>query len=268
MKRTRSTFLVIFALVLFTAFACTKSEPSNADSAKEATPAVAADGKAAALVNGASIPMAQLETAVRNVVMQNGMGDGHSDAFLGQFGPRILEQLIDGELLYQEADKQNFAAPAEEVDSAYNELVVRYPDAETFQGEMESRGFTEESLKENMRKQIAIQAYIKGTIVPDAVVPEETVKAAYDENPQNFTQPEEVKASHILINSSESDPQEKKDEALARANDLTAKARAEGADFAELAKPIRKAPALPRVATSAPLPGAGWSSRLKTPLSQ
>jgi peptidyl-prolyl cis-trans isomerase C len=247
MKRTRSTILVIFALVLFAAFACTKSENSNADTTEAAKPATVVDGKAAALVNGTAIPMAQLETAVQNVVMQNGMGGGqHSGAFLGQFGPRILEQLIDGELLFQEADKTGFSAPAEEVDSAYNELASRYPDEATFQSEMDTRGFTEESLKSNMRKQITIQNYIEGTVVPEAAVPEETLKAAYDENPQNFSQPEEVTASHILIKSSDSDPKEKKDEALARATELTAKARAEGADFAELAKASSEGPSAPQ----------------------
>lgn len=247
MKRSRTKLLLIFALVLFTAFACTKSEDSNADATEANKTAPAVEGDAAALVNGTAIPMSQLETAVQNVVMQNGMGSGnHSGAFLNQFGPRILEQLIDGELLFQAADKEGFSAPDEDVDSAYNELASRYPDEATFKTEMETRGFTEESLKLNMRKQIAIQNYIESTVVPVAVVPEETVKAAYDENPQNFSRPEEVTASHILIKSSESDPQEKKDEAFARATELTAKARVEGADFAELAKTNSEGPSAPQ----------------------
>ncbi|MDT8396492.1 MAG: peptidylprolyl isomerase [bacterium] len=246
MKRNRTTFLVIFALVLFVAFACTKSETGKADSPDTNKSADAVKGEAAAVVNGSTIPMAQLETAVRNVVMQNGMGDSQSDAFLGQFGPRILEQLIDGELLWQEAERKGFIASDGEVETAYGELASRYPEETEFKTEMEARGFTEESLKSNIRKQISIQNYIKGSIVPEAEVPEEAVRAAYDENPQNFTRPEEVKASHILIKSSEADLQEQKASALAKANEIAVKARKPGTDFAELAKTSSEGPSAPQ----------------------
>ena len=169
MRRTRTTLLILPAVILFAVFACTKSEPSKADTPEALKSASVVDGEAAAIVNGSAIPMSQLETAVQNVVMQNGMGDGsHSDAFLAQFGPRILDQLIDGELLWQEAGKQGFEAAEEDIEAAYGDLTARYPEESAFQAEMESRGFTEESLKSNMRKQIStlfITAFFMAMIV-------------------------------------------------------------------------------------------------------
>ena len=235
-----TTALTVMLLILFT-YACSQGQQSTESAATEA----AATGDAAATVNGQSIPMSELQTAVRNVVMQNGMDAENLDAFMGQFGPRILDQLIDGELLFQAAEKSEFKPAEEDVDNAFAELSGRYEVAEEFQAEMESRGFTEASLKGNIAKQLTIQKFVEGTIVTKAIVPEETIREAYDQNPQNFSSQEEVKASHILINSAEGDPQEKKDEALKKAKEIAAKAKADGADFAELARTYSEGPSAP-----------------------
>ena len=235
-----TTALTAVLMILFT-YACSQGQQST----ESAPPEAAATGDAAALVNGQPVPMSELETAVRNVVMQNGMDGENVDAFMAQFGPRILDQLIDGELLFQAAEKSDFKASQEDVDKAFGELSGRYEVAEEFQAEMAARGFTEASLKSNISKQLTIQKFVEGTVVTKAVVPEETIREAYDQNPQNFSTPEEVKASHILINSAEGDPQEKKDEALKKAKEITAKAKAAGADFAELARTYSEGPSAP-----------------------
>jgi peptidyl-prolyl cis-trans isomerase C len=235
-----TTALTVMLMILFT-YACSQGQQSTESAATEA----AATGDAAAMVNGQSIPMSELQTAVRNVVMQNGMDANALDSFMGQFGPRILDQLIDGELLFQAAKKSDFKPSQEDVDNAFAELSGRYEVAEDFQAEMESRGFTEASLKANIAKQLTIQKFVEGAIVTKAVVPEEAVREAYEQNPQNFSSQEEVKASHILINSAEGDPQEKKDEALKKAKEIAAKAKADGADFAELARTYSEGPSAP-----------------------
>ncbi len=243
MRIARITTVLTAMLLVFFTYACSQGQQSTESASTEASDPSVAD--AAALINGRSIPMSELQIAVRNVVMQNGMDAGQLDAFMGQFGPRILDQLIEGELLFQAAEKDGYAAAKEDVDEAFAELSGRYDDPKEFQAEMEKRGFTESTLRANISKQLSIQKYIQGTIVPQAVVPEDAVRQAYDQNPQNFTSQEQVKASHILINSAEADPQEKKDEALKRAREIAAKANADGADFAELARTYSEGPSAP-----------------------
>lgn len=239
-----ATGFTLITVLLLTGYACSKAEKS----AQQTQPATAtseiAEGTAA-IVNGAAIPQSELETAVRNIVKQSGMGDENMDAFMGQFGPRILEQLIDAELLYQAARDGGYLASQEDVDRIYGQIAGRYEDPAKFKSEMEARGFTEASLKKNLERQLSIQKYIDETIVPKADVPEETVKEAYDQNPQNFTREEEIRASHILISSSESDPKEKKEEALKKAREVAKLAKAKGADFAELAKTYSEGPSGP-----------------------
>jgi peptidyl-prolyl cis-trans isomerase C len=247
MRKSRITTIFAALLLLLFTSACSQGKQSNEAASSE--PAASEEGSAsvnaAALVNGKQIPMSELQTAVRNVIMQNGMDAGHVDVFMGQFGPRILDQLIDAELLYQAAETEGFLAGEEDVDAAFEELSGRFATAEEFQAEMQARGFTPDTLRSSIRRQMSIQNFIQKTIVPEAVVPEETVREAYDQNPQNFVTPEEVKASHILINSAQGDAQEKKDDALKKAQEITALARKDGADFAALAREYSEGPSAP-----------------------
>lgn len=245
-RRTRiSTSFAAALLILFT-YACSQGQQSTEQGSREtATSDVETSADAAAMVNGQAIPMSELRTAVRNVVMQNGMDPGQLETFMSQFGPRILEQLIDGELLFQAAQDGKFMATEEDVEQAFNELSGRYAAPEEFKAEMDARGFTEETLRASIRKQMSIQKFVQEVIVPQTDVPESMVRDAYDQNPQNFVQQEEVKASHILIKSAENDPQEKKDETLKKARELADKASKDGADFAELAREHSEGPSAP-----------------------
>jgi peptidyl-prolyl cis-trans isomerase C len=246
MRTARITTTITAVLLILFTYACSQGQQSTEPAPAETTASSnAAASDAAAMVNGEAIPMSELQTAVRNVVMQNGMDPGQLDAFMGQFGPRILDQLIDGELLFQAAKEGSHKAAEEEIDAAFAELSARYEDPAEFQTEMTARGFTEAGLKASISKQMTIQKFIQETVVPKAVLPEATIREAYDQNPQKFSGEEEVQASHILINSAEGDPQEKKDEALKRAREVAAKAKADGADFAELARTYSEGPSAP-----------------------
>jgi peptidyl-prolyl cis-trans isomerase C len=196
----------------------------------------------AAIVNGNPIPMSEMDTALRNIAMQSGMGVDQSEALAAKFGQRIIDQLISGELLYQEGEKTGYEASTEKIDEAFNDLLSRYETEDAFKEEMSKRGFTEITLRENMKKQITIQDFIEGAIVPSIEIADEEVKKIYNDNPDMFTTPEEIQASHILINVSEGDAQEKKDEALDRIRKIAAIAREDGADFAQLARDNSEGP--------------------------
>jgi peptidyl-prolyl cis-trans isomerase C len=73
---------------------------------------------------------------------------------------------------------------------------------------------------------------------PDEVaVTEEEVRRQYDRDRDRvFSQPETVRASHILISTEEAQSEEQKAAARKRAEELREAARSDGADFAALAK--------------------------------
>jgi peptidyl-prolyl cis-trans isomerase C len=244
MKNTLIVACLIMA-VLFTPLlhGCSRN-PQGEDSEQGSVPSDAGSPETsiAARVNGTVILQSDLERAVENVLIRNGMDASQTAAFMNQFGPRLLDQLIQGKLLYQEAMKNGYEADPAKVDEVLSELSARIGSPEEFKSQMEEKGFTEETLKDNIREQLTIQRYVEEIIVPKAVVPEEAVRAAYDQNPQKFERSEEIRASHILIKAEESDPQGKKDEALEKAGDIASLARQEGSDFAALAREHSEGP--------------------------
>jgi peptidyl-prolyl cis-trans isomerase C len=243
--------LLLVCLIIGVSFSplvpgCSRDQSNQTEPDPVSSDTGSGNGPLAATVNGAGIFQLDLERAVTNVLIQNGMDASHTAAFMDQFGPRILEQLIQGELLYQEATKSGYEPDSVKIEEVISGLSGRHGSKEEFYDELKMRGFTEDSLKDSIRKQLAIQRYVEETIVPEAIVPEEAVRAAYDQNPQNFQRPEQVRASHILIKSDESDSQEEKDEALEKATEIAALARQEGTDFAVLASKHSEGPSATR----------------------
>ena len=249
--KTASFRLNLILLVIFTLLVagCSKKD-SEAPSAAQNGPSPAdtveaASGTPAARVNDVEISTSDLDRAILGIILKNGMDPSQVPLFRKQFGPRILDQLVQEELLRQEAAGKGYTALTEEVDTAISGFSANFPSQDEFHAAMTERGLTEQTLRENLEKQIAIRKYIEGEIVPQAVVPEEDVREAFDSDPASFRVPEEVRASHILIQVADTDPQEKKDEALERAKEVASLARREGANFAQLAKEYSEGPTAP-----------------------
>lgn len=74
------------------------------------------------------------------------------------------------------------------------------------------------------------------TLKKGVSVPEDELRRSYQENIARFTQPEERRASHILIKAEKSAPAPQKQAAQAKAEQLLAQLKKNPAQFAELAK--------------------------------
>ncbi len=145
---------------------------------------------------------------------------------LKQVGPQAVDQLIVERLLDKEAAKQNVSV----TDSDYDAEIAKIKeqngwDDATFTSQLESAGFTLDELKEQMKPQLVLTKLVE----PQIQVTDEELQKYYDENKAQFETPEQVKASHILV------------ETKAEADDLLAQIKG-GADFAELAKAHSKDP--------------------------
>lgn len=223
--------------------AISQNAPSEAVSAEKT--AAVADSGVAALVNGKSITMSAVKTAVRNTAIGMGGNNMPTEKLMAQLGPRILDQLVSGELLYQEAIKEGFKPSEKKVGESFDKLAGQFPTKDQFKVEMEKRGFTEASLRKNIGRQITIQDFLDKTIVSGISVTDKEAKEKYDSDPDAFREKEQVKASHILINVAKDASKEEKDKALARATELAKKAREKGSDFAALARKNSEGPSAP-----------------------
>lgn len=245
MKFTRlaSVLLSVLAMMFIVTAGCTKQGDKTLDTAAGALDAIQGP---AAIVNGQEITFAELKTAVRNAAMSIGQQGAPAEEIMAKLAPSVLDQMVTGMLLFQAGEKEGFAVSDQAVDTAFTSISSQYQTPEEFQAEMARRGFTEQSLKKDISRQLTIRKYIETTIASKIEVTEADARQFFDQNPDKFKTPEQVKASHILIKSSAKDSDDAKETARKKAQDLADKARQKGTDFAGLAKANSEGPTGPR----------------------
>ncbi|MFP4038119.1 MAG: SurA N-terminal domain-containing protein, partial [Desulfobacteraceae bacterium] len=167
-----------------------------------ATPAVGSDAgeDAAALVNGTPISKARLDremSGLQQRLIQ--AGREVSPEQLEGFRPRLLESLIDRELLYQASVEQGIEVTEQELDEEWERIRGRFSSKEEFEQALKRMGVTPDSLKDEIRRSKAVQKLVQMRFGESSRVTEEEARAFYEENPERFERPEEVRARHILI---------------------------------------------------------------------
>lgn len=149
-----------------------------------------------ALVNGKPISSAALDRKVNEALSKLKAGGQVPDK--KTLEQNVLEGLINNELIYQESMKTGYKAAATMIETQYSTIKGQFGTEQQFLNMLEQRGYTEESLREELGRIIAIDNYIGGEVAPQVSVPEEEVLRYYEENSKVFWEPETVRASHIL----------------------------------------------------------------------
>jgi peptidyl-prolyl cis-trans isomerase C len=153
-----------------------------------------------AVVNGVEISSKEYETEV-NLQLQQATQQGRQipDAMLPKIKADILNNLIDRELLYQKSQKENIAANAEKVSKEIKTIKDKFPSQEEFEKVIAEMGISEAEIKSQIERNLAIRQLIDTQVIDKITVSEADTRAYYDNNPNLFRKPEQIKASHILI---------------------------------------------------------------------
>jgi peptidyl-prolyl cis-trans isomerase C len=168
-------------------------------------------------------------------------GQTVSDSQLPQVEKNTLESVINRELLFQESRKQEIQIPPETVADRMSDLKKRFPSEAEYQKALQEINLTESELEARIEKGLAIEKLIDIEIVEKIVISEDEKKSFYDGNPQFFRQPEQIKASHILIKvDSEADDSQKQE--AKKKIEMVQRKLESGIDFAELAKEYSEGP--------------------------
>jgi len=136
----------------------------------------------------------------------------------------IAQDIVDGMVLLQLAEKAGFKPSEELVAAEFDKMFKKLPPEalEPFKKNLEASGMTVESYKEKMKKDkmaqegIAIDSWIKETVLAKINVTPEEIKDFYGKNKDSFKENEKAKVSHILIR-----PEQNTDEAKAAAKKKT-----------------------------------------------
>jgi len=208
--------------------------------AEEQKPAEA-DAKIA-VINGVVISRQQFDRELTiHLERVSRQGQQVSDDQLAALKKDVLEGLIEREVLYQQSQKVGIKVTDQSVDEQLAAIKKRFPGEQDFKNALSAMNLTENEVKLQIARGLAIRELIDQQIMSKITISDEESKAYYDANPQLFKQPEQVKASHILIKVEADATDEQKAEARKKINDIQQKIK-NGGDFAELAKEYSEGP--------------------------
>ena len=200
----------------------------------------------AAVVNGVVITKVEFENEMGFYVKRaNQRGQQVPESQMQTMRASILESLIDRELLFQESQKKGIEITPESVTQQLADVKKRFPNEAEFKKVLAENNLTESKLKTDLKRELAIQQVIQKEVHEKVQVTDAETKSFYDKNPQQFQQPERVKASHILIKVDAAATDAQKTEARKKIEDVRKKAQ-KGEDFAALAKTYSEGPSSAR----------------------
>ena len=151
----------------------------------------------------------------------------------------VAEGLVRRELLYQESKKSVKVTDAE-IDAEMKKLKDQYPSESDFRAALGTTNVSLASLKAQVERAVSIQKMID-QFASKATVDDKEIWAYYDKNRASFRQPEQVKASQILIKTDPAWDEAKKSAARKKIDDIKSKVK-QGQDFESLARTYSEDP--------------------------
>ncbi len=225
----------IYLSIIVAVIICLFIGPAWADEA-------ASSGKEIASVNGKAIPRSQYERMLSVYKMRAAHNSRQlSDADLKTVKNRILENLIDGELLYQQCQKEGIKVDDQAVNKRIEMIKKRFPDEKAYKKVIERMHVSEKEFKAEIRHALAIRQLLDTDVRKKISITEEEGKKYYNSNLSMFKQPEQVKASQIWIKLTPDETESKKIQARKKI-EMIQKKIIKGEDFGKLAKTYSEGP--------------------------
>lgn len=223
----RRTLILTFAVLV-------AASPLMAAETKPADKPLAPKASVIAIVNGIDVPVSdfwlELLKVERTVL---NMGRPLTSLQVTRLKTEVAEALVRRELLYQES-KTKVKVTDAEIATELKKLRDQYGSESDFNSALASMNISQASLRAQTERALSIQKYID-QFASKVTVDDKEVWAYYDKNRASFRQPEQVKASQILIKVDPSWDEAKKQAARKKIDDIHAKIKA-GQDFASLAR--------------------------------
>ena len=189
-----------------------------------------------AKVNGVEIKKGDLQNAVETMKLQlEVIGQQLPPDRKDEIWRGLLDEIIATELLAQAAAGKKLVIPETEVDSELTKFRERFPSEAVFQNFLKEQGFSEKQIRDEIRRQIAIKKMLEKEVFGKVKVDEKGAKEYYEKNPDQFREPDAVRAAHVLVKVEKNADEKTKAAARKEAEKVLADAKA-GKDFAALAK--------------------------------
>jgi peptidyl-prolyl cis-trans isomerase C len=187
----------------------------------------------AARVNGQPIPIAGVHKLAKKHASEHGK--------IPLAYRQALDELIDRELLFQEALARRLSADDAAVQRSYDEARVDHPNDAEWAVFLKNQFMDPQSFRAEVRTRHTIEALVKEEAKQVPPVTDDEARAYYEGNPPAFETGERIEAHQIFFLVEKGATDKERDAARARAEAVLLRLR-KGEDFEELARKVSQDP--------------------------
>jgi peptidyl-prolyl cis-trans isomerase C len=198
--------------------------------------------KVVAVINAIPLTEGDVQLEIKRIQFQaKTMRQPIDDSMMEAMREKVIQSIINRELLYQESKARGISVDTIEIDVRLDQIKQQLNTGQELEIQLAQMGISMDAFREQVRQATAIQKLLETDIYARTEVSDKEARIFFENNPQFFKKPEEVKASHILIQVKADDDEEKKLAAKQKIETIQEKLTA-GEDFAELAKTFSEGP--------------------------
>lgn len=157
-----------------------------------------ADANAIATINGEVISKNEFEVELSRELQAMEGVPPRTPEQTEPFKQALLETLIERTLLLHAAKTAQVSVTPDEVDRRVLALASEYP-AGSFDAALAQGQTTRSELERKTKEQLTIEKLFEKEVYARVAVTEDQIRRYYDEHPNDFTEPEQVRASQIVV---------------------------------------------------------------------
>jgi peptidyl-prolyl cis-trans isomerase C len=234
--------LAVMAALIFMS-GCGGDSGSNDESGGESALSGKQSGEVIAVVEGEEITEGLLAERVEE--MKKSMGTRMNPAEMaqmeGSFRNQAFSNLVNFKLLVNEADERGVTVTDSELQARTDQIIETYQSEEQFDSRLTELGMDREKFNSRLASQMKIDKLLEMETSSMEAPSGEEVKEYYDSHSAQFEQPEQVKASHILMKLEEDADQETRKQKREKLEAILQDIR-NGASFSEQASLYSEGP--------------------------
>ncbi len=148
---------------------------------------------------------------------------------------KLLNQLIEDKLVYQEAQEKGVVVSEGEIDGRIIDFKKRFKNPQDFQRILSAQGMSLKKLREKYRQQIAVRKLNYFEVRNKVLVSPKEVREYYEENEGFFVRDEQVRISGITIRKAKEFRDKVDEDAKFKAEQILSNIQ-NGADFGKVAE--------------------------------
>lgn len=189
----KSLFLVLVLLTLI----LSSCEPGN-----DRREAIIPEEETIAVINNKKITLAVFQTKLHGFLQYYSDLIQTDEEQLGEIKNIVMNQLIDEELINQEASRKGIQVSEEELDSIMAESMSSYSEV-NLESHFKAAGMSEEEWKSSLRQYLVREKLIREEVIKKIPITKREISSYYQENGNQFVAPQALKVRNITLSTEE-----------------------------------------------------------------